>query len=58
MVATCATQPDEQELPEDMVSAWATVVLDIHERDRREAAEQGVVVKNLSKEESSSCPST
>jgi hypothetical protein len=58
MTATRDTEIGEQELPADMVSAWATVVLDIHERDRRAVAEQGVVLKDMSKEESSSCPST
>jgi hypothetical protein len=58
MVATCATEINEQELPGDMIAAWVSVILDIHERDRREAAEQGVVLKDQSKEESSSCPST
>jgi hypothetical protein len=56
MVAMCATEADEQELPEDMVSAWATVLLDIHERDRRDATP--VAAQEIAPQpESSSCPS-
>lgn len=28
--------PDKQELPEDFTSAWASVVLDLYERQKRE----------------------